>query len=107
MVQISLIIPVFNGELYIEKCLISCLNQNIESSHYEIVIINDGSTDRTANIIDKFKSHSHLKFCNLQENLGLGEARNIGLKYASGKYVWFIDSRPLELHQKNMYLKTV
>ena len=92
MVQISLIIPVYNSELYIEKCLISCLHQNIESTQYEIVVINDGSTDKSANIIDKFKFHPNLKIFNLQKNLGLGEARNLGLKYASGKYIWFIDS---------------
>lgn len=91
MIQISLIIPVFNGELYIEKCINSCLNQDIKLDTYEIIIINDGSTDQTNEILQNFKKYSNVKIIN-QQNLGLGKSRNNGLNEAKGKYLWFIDS---------------
>jgi glycosyltransferase involved in cell wall biosynthesis len=91
VIKISLIIPVFNGEDYIEKCLHSCLNQDIKSAEYEVIVVNDGSTDRTLEILQNFKKHSNIKIVN-QQNLSLGEARNQGLKCAKGKFVWFIDS---------------
>jgi glycosyltransferase involved in cell wall biosynthesis len=91
MIQISLIIPVFNGELYIEKCINSCINQDIKLVNYEIIIINDGSTDQTSEILQGFKKYSNVKIVS-QQNLGLGKSRNEGLKQARGKYLWFIDS---------------
>ena len=91
MIQISLIIPVFNGELYIEKCINSCLNQDIELAEYEIIIVNDGSTDTTEEILQNFKKHSNVTIV-AQQNLGLGEARNEGLRRANGQHVWFIDA---------------
>ena len=91
MIKISLIIPVYNGENYIEKCINSCINQDMKTAEYEIIVVNDGSTDRTLEIVQNFKKYSNLRIVN-QQNLSQGIARNEGLKCAKGKYIWFIDS---------------
>lgn len=87
--KFSLIVPVYNTEKYIEKCLNSILNQSYKN--YEIIVINDGSTDNSVQILDKYKSNKKLKIIN-QKNKGLSEARNEGLKYISGDYILFVDS---------------
>ena len=89
---LSIIIPVYNVEKYIEKCLLSCLNQDIPSEDYEIIVVNDGSPDNSDKIIQNIKkSYSNILVFN-QKNKGLSEARNTGFKNSRGKYVWFIDS---------------
>lgn len=86
----SIIIPAFNSEKYIEKCLKSIINQDY--NNYEVIIINDGSTDNTEetckNII---KNDNRFKIIS-KRNGGVSSARNEALKYCRGKYVWFIDS---------------
>ncbi|GHT05287.1 hypothetical protein FACS189423_09230 [Bacteroidia bacterium] len=92
MIRISFVVPVYNVELYLEKCILSLLDQDIPYSDYEIIVVNDGSTDHSGEIIDRLsESYSIIKIIH-QENKGLSEARNAGLKIASGKYVWFVDS---------------
>lgn len=85
----SLIIPIYNVEQYLTACIQSCLDQNIEN--YEIICINDGSTDTSGKILDNFSSNERISIFH-QENRGLGESRNIGVLHSSGKYVLFIDS---------------
>lgn len=89
---LSIIVPAYNVERELEKCIGSCLKQDIPQDSYEIIIVNDGSTDNTFKfatlIADKHKSVSVIN----QKNMGLSGARNTGLKYANGKYVWFVDS---------------
>ncbi len=92
MVYISLIIPVYNVEKYLEKCLNSCVQQNISENEYEIIIINDGSTDDSPIIAKKFESNQNNIILITQQNQGLSAARNKGLSIAKGEYVWFIDS---------------
>jgi glycosyltransferase involved in cell wall biosynthesis len=88
---VSIIIPVFNSETYISRCLNSVLNQSIKE--VEILIIDDISTDKSEQIILKYKkSNQCIKYIKLKEKCGAGGARNIGLKYAKGKYISFIDS---------------
>lgn len=88
--KISVIIPVYNVENYLSECLDSVLNQTFED--LEVICVNDGSTDSSPEILNDYaKKDSRIKIIN-QENQGLGAARNTGLKYANGKYVWFIDS---------------
>ena len=92
MIKISLILPVYKVEKYISKCIDSCLAQDIPENEYEIIVVNDGSPDNCENIVlDYQKKHSNIKLIN-QINKGLSGARNTGLKNATGKYVWFIDS---------------
>lgn len=95
MICLSIIIPVYNVEKYIYECLLSICNQI--KNDIEVIIINDGSTDQSAQIIDKFIHNlpSSLKknfFVIHQENQGVSHARNEGIQNANGNYITFIDS---------------
>lgn len=92
MKKLSIVIPAHNVDAYISKCIHSCLNQDINSEDYEIVIINDGSTDNTLEIIQNFERCFQNFTIVSQENLGTGIARNVGLSRAKGEYIWFIDA---------------
>jgi len=88
--KISVIIPVYNKEKYIKKCLESLINQTL--TEIEIICINDGSTDDSLRIIEEYsKQDSRIKVFS-QENKGPGHARNQGLKYSKGEYIAFIDA---------------
>lgn len=90
MKDISIIIPVYNAELYLVKCLNSLVNQT--KKNIEIIVVNDGSTDRSLDIVQKFanKYPSMFKVIN-QQNQGQSVARNVGISAASGKYIGFVD----------------
>lgn len=90
--KLSLIIPVYNVEQYLEKCLRSCLEQDIPRSDYEIIVINDGSPDGSLAIAKRIASEAENIRIVSQKNGGLSAARNTGLSIAKGDYVWFIDS---------------
>lgn len=87
---ISVIIPVYNVEAYLRKCLESVAAQTLKN--FEVIIVNDGSPDQSQKIIDEFTSVHENFNCIITENQGLGAARNTGLKLARGQYVAFIDS---------------
>ena len=92
--KLSIVIPVYNVEDYITKCLESVINQGLEQNDYEIIIVNDGSPDHSMDVVADFvESHKGLnvKVIN-QQNSGVGAARNKGLSAATGKYVFFLDS---------------
>lgn len=90
MALVSIIIPVYNSELYLEKCLKSVTNQSLKD--IEIIIINDGSTDNSRDIIERYaKNDKRIIFID-KENGGQSSARNSGLLKANGEYVAFIDS---------------
>lgn len=82
----------FNVELYIEKCLLSCLEQDISIFDYEIIVVNDGSPDGSLAIAERIASAAKNVTIVSQENGGLSAARNKGLSFAKGEYVWFVDS---------------
>lgn len=86
MPKISVIIPVYNGEGYIERCIDSVINQTYGDT--EIIVINDGSTDDTENILKKY---SNIVLVN-KKNEGVSRARNTGLSLATGDYVYFCDA---------------
>lgn len=89
---ISIIIPMYNAEKFISCCLNSVLDQNLKSNEYEIIVINDGSTDKGPSIVyDYTNKHQNISLYN-QLNEGNGQARNTGLKKAKGKYLYFLDS---------------
>lgn len=91
MTKVSVIVPVYNVEDYIEKCLNSLVNQTLED--IEIIIVNDGSKDNSENIIKSFLSRYPQKIKYLKkENGGLSDARNYGIPYAIGEYIAFLDS---------------
>lgn len=89
--KISVIIPAYNVENYIRRCLDSLVNQTYENM--EIIVVNDGSTDRTEQIVEEYtEKHDGKVFLYSQENKGQAEARNFGLARASGEYIGFVDS---------------
>ncbi len=88
--KISVIIPVFNVEKYLKQCLESVINQTI--AELEIICVNDGSTDRSPQILKEFaQKDDRIKIIN-KENGGIASARNKGLEYATGEYIGFVDS---------------
>jgi len=90
MPKISVIIPVYNTEKYIRQCLDSVVNQTL--TDIEIICVNDGSTDGSAQILEEYASKdSRIKIIQ-QKNQGAGETRNKGIKIAQGEYIAFIDS---------------
>lgn len=89
--ELSIIIPIYNVENYLQQCLESCLKQNIDVSKYEIIIVNDGSTDKSFDIAKLYESLSNVRIIS-QKNSGLSAARNAGLIISRGEYVWFVDS---------------
>ena len=92
MLKLSIIIPVYNVEPYIAKCLDSCLHQDIPTDEYEIIVVNDGSPDNSVVIVkDYMQRYLNVRLVN-RDNGGLSAARNTGLKEAKGEYVWFVDS---------------
>lgn len=90
--DVSIIIPAYNEESLIADCLNSLFNQDYQKDRYEIIVVNDGSTDQTKNIVEKYT----LKYSNLilinKNNGGKASAQNLGLKYVRGKYVLITDS---------------
>ncbi|MGN1362792.1 MAG: glycosyltransferase [Methanobrevibacter sp.] len=90
MVKVSVIIPVFNTENYLKECLNSIINQTLED--IEIICINDGSTDNSLEILNEYANKDSRIKVYSEKNKGQGAARNLGLKYVNGKYIYFMDS---------------
>ena len=87
---ISVVIPVYNQEKYIERCLRSVLNQNIDKDLYEIVVVNDGSTDNSLKILKKYSEVINL--INFDKNKGLPSSLNKAIQSCKSKYVVRVDS---------------
>jgi glycosyltransferase involved in cell wall biosynthesis len=86
---VSIIVPIYNVEKYVEKCINSIINQTYSS--IEVILINDGSSDNSREIIEQYNSDSRFKIID-QKNEGLSSARNTGLENAKGDYIYFVDS---------------
>ena len=85
--KLSIIIPAYNTEKYIEQCIDSVINiRNIEN---EIIVINDGSTDRTKDILKEYTENNDRIKVITQENQGASAARNTGIKASTGDYIFF------------------
>ena len=90
--QLSIVVPIYNVEKYLPKCVDSLLNQGLASTDYEIILVDDGSTDRSGTIADDYaKRYAHIRVIH-QTNQGLSMARNAGMALAQGDYVQFVDS---------------
>jgi len=88
--SISIIVPVYNTEKYLSKCLDSIINQTLKN--IEIIVVNDGSKDNSQQIIDEYCSNDIRIKSIVKQNGGLSDARNIGIDHANGEYIAFIDS---------------
>ncbi len=97
-VKLSVIVPVFNGERFIKTCLEKVLQIPLKK---EVIVVNDGSTDKSLELLQEYSDK--IVLINLEENKGVSHARNLGLEYASGDYISFIDiddDFELQMHQK-------
>ena len=91
-ILLSIIIPIFNQEKYLSKCLDSIVNQIDKSKNVEIILIDDGSFDKSSTICEYYvKKYKYIKY-NYQDNSGVSVARNFGISKANGKYIYFVDS---------------
>lgn len=90
--KVSIIIPVYNSEKYLKECLESV--KNIDYPNYEVIVINDGSTDNSKSICDSFSYLDNFKIFH-KKNEGVSKARNFGIKNATGIWVLFVDSDDL------------
>lgn len=89
--KVSVIVPVYNVEKYLDKCLNSLVHQTLKE--IEILVVNDGSPDRSQEIIDQYvEQYPEKVFGFIKENGGLGDARNYGIERAKGEYIGFVDS---------------
>jgi len=92
MDYLSIIVPIYNTEIFLSKCIESCLELKKITNNYEIILVDDGSTDKSLSIcLDYQYKHSNIKVLS-QENQKQGAARNYGLSIAKGNYIWFVDS---------------
>lgn len=90
MEKVSIIIPVYNAEKYLNKCLDSVVNQTYQN--IEIILVDDGSTDTSSKICEEYQNkHQNIEY-KKTKNSGVSNARNTGLKMATGKYIFFLDS---------------
>lgn len=96
---ITIIVPVYNNELFIERCLESIINQTY--TNLEIIIVNDGSVDRSLELCNKYKEYDDRVKIISQKNKGPNVARTTGINMAKGKYIGFVDSD--DYIEKNMY----
>ncbi len=86
---VSIIVPVYNGEKSIERCLRSIQNQSY--SNIEVIIVNDGSTDHTERVIEKYAASDSRFLYIKKDNSGVSDSRNIGMRTAKGEYLQFVD----------------
>lgn len=101
MKKVSIIVPVYNVEKYLRKCLDSLVSQTLKD--FEIIVVNDGSRDNSQDIIDEYATKHDNVVSYIKENGGLGDARNYGLERANGEYIGFVDSD--DYVEPNMYEK--
>lgn len=88
--MVSIIITSYNYARYVERAIRSALDQTISHEQYEIIVVNDCSTDETAEILENFSGE--VRIYNLEKNLGLAGARNFGIRKAKGQFIVFLDA---------------
>lgn len=105
---VSVIIPIFNSEKYISDTIISVQNQTYQN--WEMLLVDDGSTDETPTIITSFLTDKRIQFYSLEKNSGTGVARNFALAKANGKYISFLDAddlwKPEKLEKQINFIQT-
>lgn len=88
----SIIVPVYNAEKYMNQCIDSLVNQEVKSCEYEIILVNDGSTDSSLSIMREYEKKCERVTVVDQSNQGVATARNLGIEHARGNYIFFVDS---------------
>lgn len=96
---LSIIVPVYNASEYLDECISSIISQTY--SNFELLLINDGSTDKSLEICNKFKKYDKRIIVIDKKNTGVSDSRNVGLSLAKGKYIGFVDSD--DCIEKEMY----
>lgn len=92
-IDVSIIVPVYNSEKYIEQCIQKLIDQRNDNFSIEIVLVNDASTDKSSMLCSRFANKfDNIKLINKKKNEGVSRARNDGVKAATGKYICFCDS---------------
>ena len=97
-ILVSIILPVYNDELYVIKMLESIRHQTLDSNYYEVIVINDGSTDETLTFCEEYLSKRNIQNYRLlsnKQNKGVSYSRNLGIDLAQGKYLVFVDGDDL------------
>ena len=99
--KVTIVIPVYNVEEYIEECLDSITNQIKNPDDIEIICVEDCSTDNSADVLRAYADNSiyKIRIINNVENRGLSFSRNVGLNAATGDYLWFVDSDDIISHE--------
>lgn len=94
MKQLSIIIPCYNAENYIQRCIDSLTAQTMNHAEIELIFVNDASADETISILltNEKKQEEWMLVINCEEHIGVSAARNLGMQYAAGKYIGFVDS---------------
>lgn len=87
---VSVIITSYNYARYVERCIRSVLDQSLPSDKYEVIIVDDASTDQTKEILENYKKNASIHY--LKSNVGLAASRNFGIKKAKGQFVIFVDA---------------
>lgn len=91
MVKVSIVVPIYNTENYVERCLDSLLKQTL--TDIEIICVNDASTDASLTVVEKKANNDRrIKIINHKHNFGTGQARKHGVEVANGEYILFVDS---------------
>lgn len=105
--KVSIIIPVYNAQSYLNRCLDSVLNQTLQE--FEVIVVNDGSTDRSLEILNQYKERDSRITVITIENSGQSVARNVGINRARGEYIGFVDADDwIDINMyKKMYLEAV
>ena len=104
--KVSIIVPVYNGEKYLERCLESIINQTYKN--IEIICINDGSTDESKNILKQYQLKDNRIIVKNFQNGGVSRARNIGIRKATGDFFMFVDSDDyIELNMVDKMMETI
>lgn len=88
----SIIVTSYNYGAYIERCLRSCLSQNFPQNQYEVIVVDDASTDDTLAQLKKFESHSNFRYIVNEENVGVAESANRGIRASRGQYFVRVDA---------------
>ena len=96
---VSVIIPIYNSKTYLKQTIDSVLNQDYDKD-FNVILVDDCSKDNPEEVINLYKDEDRVIYIKLEENVGAGEARNIGLKFSAARFVAFLDSDDLWKKEK-------